>query len=90
MWVEPEAAAYTAPPPAKKPRKNSVEKPKIREIIDEGTRGITHTLTCEHKYSQTLTDKPSYIFSVFLERLICEIRQKCRNIEGEFSFGGDL
>ncbi len=42
MWVEPEAAAYTAPPPAKKPRKNSVEKPKIKEIIDEGTRGITH------------------------------------------------
>uniref|UniRef100_A0A672T5Y4 DNA (cytosine-5-)-methyltransferase n=1 Tax=Sinocyclocheilus grahami TaxID=75366 RepID=A0A672T5Y4_SINGR len=38
MWVEPEAAAYTAPPPAKKPRKNSVEKPKIKEIIDEGTR----------------------------------------------------
>ncbi|TRY88484.1 hypothetical protein DNTS_005164, partial [Danionella cerebrum] len=38
MWVEPEAAAYTAPPPAKKPRKNSIEKPKIKEIIDEGTR----------------------------------------------------
>nr|XP_055042689.1 DNA (cytosine-5-)-methyltransferase 3 alpha a [Misgurnus anguillicaudatus] len=55
MWVEPEAAAYTAPPPAKKPRKNSVEnkQPKIKEIIDEGTR----------------------------ERLIYEIRQKCRNIE---------
>uniref|UniRef100_A0A672T600 DNA (cytosine-5-)-methyltransferase n=1 Tax=Sinocyclocheilus grahami TaxID=75366 RepID=A0A672T600_SINGR len=40
MWVEPEAAAYTAPPPAKKPRKNSVEKPKIKEIIDEGTRVV--------------------------------------------------
>nr|AYE92133.1 DNA (cytosine-5-)-methyltransferase 8 [Gobiocypris rarus] len=53
MWVEPEAAAFTAPPPAKKPRKNSVEKPKIREIIDEGTR----------------------------ERLMYEVRQKCRNIE---------
>uniref|UniRef100_A0A8C1K655 DNA (cytosine-5-)-methyltransferase n=1 Tax=Cyprinus carpio TaxID=7962 RepID=A0A8C1K655_CYPCA len=53
MWVEPEAAAYTAPPPAKKPRKNSVEKPKIKEIIDEGTR----------------------------ERLVYEVRQKCRNIE---------
>lgn len=38
MWVEPEAAAYMAPPPTKKPRKNSVEKPKIKEIIDEGTR----------------------------------------------------
>lgn len=46
MWVEPEAAAYTAPP-AKKPRKSSLEKPKIKEIIDEGTRGISsnpHTL----------------------------------------------
>ncbi|XP_017310682.2 DNA (cytosine-5-)-methyltransferase 3 alpha a isoform X2 [Ictalurus punctatus] len=51
MWVEPEAAAYTAP--AKKPRKNSLEKPKIKEIIDEGTR----------------------------ERLVYEVRQKCRNIE---------
>ncbi|XP_062857876.1 DNA (cytosine-5-)-methyltransferase 3 alpha a [Trichomycterus rosablanca] len=37
MWVEPEAAAYSAPP-AKKPRKGSMEKPKIKEIIDEGTR----------------------------------------------------
>ncbi|XP_069571559.1 DNA (cytosine-5)-methyltransferase 3A-like isoform X7 [Brachyistius frenatus] len=36
MWAEPEAA-YT-PPPAKKPRKNTVEKAKIREVIDEGTR----------------------------------------------------
>ncbi|KAI4890315.1 hypothetical protein NFI96_019575, partial [Prochilodus magdalenae] len=50
MWVEPEAAAYTAP---KKPRKSSLEKPKIKEIIDEGTR----------------------------ERLVYEVRQKCRNIE---------
>lgn len=37
MWSEPEAA-YT-PPPAKKPRKNAAEKAKIREVIDEGTRG---------------------------------------------------
>ena len=37
-WAEPEAA-YTPPPPAKKPRKNTVEKAKIREVIDEGTRG---------------------------------------------------
>lgn len=37
MWAEPEAA-YT-PPPAKKPRKNAAEKVKIREVIDEGTRG---------------------------------------------------
>lgn len=37
MWAEPEAA-YT-PPPAKKPRKNTAEKAKIREVIDEGTRG---------------------------------------------------
>lgn len=38
MWVEPEAAAYT-PPPAKKPRKSTVEKPKVKEIVDERTRG---------------------------------------------------
>lgn len=46
MWVEPEAA-YT-PPPAKKPRKNSAEKAKIREVIDEGTRGKhnPHKSTC--------------------------------------------
>ncbi|KAL7872544.1 hypothetical protein SRHO_G00075270 [Serrasalmus rhombeus] len=50
MWVEPEAAACPAP---KKPRKSSLEKPKIKEIIDEGTR----------------------------ERLVYEVRQKCRNIE---------
>ncbi|KPP70556.1 DNA (cytosine-5)-methyltransferase 3A-like [Scleropages formosus] len=53
MWVEPEAAAYTPPPPAKKPRKSTTEKPKMKEIIDEGTR----------------------------ERLVYEVRQKCRNIE---------
>ncbi|XP_063297958.1 DNA (cytosine-5)-methyltransferase 3A-like isoform X2 [Pelobates fuscus] len=55
MWVEPEAAAYAPPPPAKKPRK-STEKPKVKEvkeIIDERTR----------------------------ERLVFEVRQKCRNIE---------
>ncbi|XP_075057191.1 DNA (cytosine-5)-methyltransferase 3A isoform X2 [Mixophyes fleayi] len=52
IWVEPEAAAYTPPPPAKKPRK-STEKPKVKEIIDERTR----------------------------ERLVYEVRQKCRNIE---------
>ncbi|XP_071388539.1 DNA (cytosine-5)-methyltransferase 3A-like isoform X6 [Centroberyx affinis] len=44
MWAEPEAA-YT-PPPAKKPRKNSAEKAKIREVIDEGTR---ERLICEIK-----------------------------------------
>uniref|UniRef100_A0A6Q2XY10 DNA (cytosine-5-)-methyltransferase n=1 Tax=Esox lucius TaxID=8010 RepID=A0A6Q2XY10_ESOLU len=37
MWAEPEAA-YTPPPPAKRPRKNAAEKHKIREVIDEGTR----------------------------------------------------
>uniref|UniRef100_A0A8C6UR33 DNA (cytosine-5-)-methyltransferase n=1 Tax=Neogobius melanostomus TaxID=47308 RepID=A0A8C6UR33_9GOBI len=36
MWVEPEAA-YT-PPPLKKPRKSSTEKPKAKDIIDERTR----------------------------------------------------
>uniref|UniRef100_A0A674E735 DNA (cytosine-5-)-methyltransferase n=1 Tax=Salmo trutta TaxID=8032 RepID=A0A674E735_SALTR len=41
VWVEPEAAAYT-PPPAKKPRKSTAaEKPKVKEMIDEGTRGKT-------------------------------------------------
>ncbi|XP_053291310.1 DNA (cytosine-5)-methyltransferase 3A isoform X4 [Pleuronectes platessa] len=52
IWAEPEAAAYT-PPPAKKPRKSAVEKPKVRDIIDERTR----------------------------ERLVHEVRQKCRSIE---------
>ncbi|XP_071777420.1 DNA (cytosine-5-)-methyltransferase 3 alpha a isoform X1 [Centroberyx gerrardi] len=44
IWAEPEAA-YT-PPPAKKPRKNSADKAKIREVIDEGTR---ERLICEIK-----------------------------------------
>lgn len=52
IWVEPEAAAYAPPPPAKKPRKTT-EKPKVKEIIDERTR----------------------------ERLVFEVRQKCRHIE---------
>uniref|UniRef100_UPI0037E722F4 DNA (cytosine-5)-methyltransferase 3A isoform X2 n=1 Tax=Semicossyphus pulcher TaxID=241346 RepID=UPI0037E722F4 len=52
MWVEPEAAAYT-PPPAKKPRKSTAEKPKVKDVIDERTR----------------------------ERLVLEVRQKCRSIE---------
>lgn len=38
MWVELEAAAYT-PPPAKKPRKSTAEKPKVKDIVDERTRG---------------------------------------------------
>lgn len=42
MWVEPEAAAYT-PPPAKKPRKSTAEKPKVKDIIDERTRGKVPT-----------------------------------------------
>ncbi|XP_028581153.2 DNA (cytosine-5)-methyltransferase 3A isoform X2 [Podarcis muralis] len=53
MWVEPETAAYAPPPPAKKPRKSTAEKPKVKEIIDERTR----------------------------ERLVYDVRQKCRNIE---------
>uniref|UniRef100_A0AAX7TQ20 DNA (cytosine-5-)-methyltransferase n=1 Tax=Astatotilapia calliptera TaxID=8154 RepID=A0AAX7TQ20_ASTCA len=52
IWVEPEAAAYT-PPPAKKPRKSTAEKPKVKDIIDERTR----------------------------ERLVYEVRQKCRSLE---------
>eukprot|EP00069_Balaena_mysticetus_P015174 bmy_22482T0 len=38
MGVEPEAVAYALPPPAKKPRKSTTEKPKVKEIIDERTR----------------------------------------------------
>lgn len=49
MWPEPEAA-YT-PPPAKKPRKNSAEKAKIREVIDEGTRGKHYT---KHNHMNTI------------------------------------
>ncbi|KAM9777567.1 DNA (cytosine-5)-methyltransferase 3A [Neosynchiropus ocellatus] len=52
MWAEPETAAYS-PPPAKKPRKSTVEKLKVKDIIDERTR----------------------------ERLVHEVRQKCRSIE---------
>ncbi|XP_041667947.1 DNA (cytosine-5)-methyltransferase 3A-like isoform X2 [Cheilinus undulatus] len=52
MWAEPEAAAYT-PPPAKKPRKSTAEKPKVKDIVDERTR----------------------------ERLVLEVRQKCRSLE---------
>ncbi|XP_077587156.1 DNA (cytosine-5)-methyltransferase 3A-like isoform X2 [Stigmatopora nigra] len=63
--AQPEAAAYTpppptpaptpapAPPPAKKPRKSTHEKPRVKDTVDEGTR----------------------------ERLIYEVRQKCRSIE---------
>lgn len=37
MWVEPEAAAYASPPPAKKPQRSTAEKPKDK-IIDDRTR----------------------------------------------------
>lgn len=36
--MDPEAAAYAPPPPAKKPRKSPTEKPKVTENIDECTR----------------------------------------------------
>lgn len=54
MWVEPEAAAYAPPPPAKKPRKSTTEKPKVKEIIDERTRGTTQEVSgfpCTHPSS---------------------------------------
>lgn len=51
MWGEPEAA-YT-PPPAKKPRKNTQEKAKIREVIDEGTRGKNAKKKIEIKKKKT-------------------------------------
>lgn len=93
MWVEPEAAAYTAPPPAKKPRKNSVEKPKIKEIIDEGTRGITNTHTCAKTNYLHISHEPQRLLMRVLfssERLVYEVRQKCRNLEGEFAVECDL
>lgn len=49
MWVEPEAAAYAPPPPAKKPRKSTTEKPKVKEIIDERTRGRSRALERESR-----------------------------------------
>uniref|UniRef100_A0A669EKZ5 DNA (cytosine-5-)-methyltransferase n=1 Tax=Oreochromis niloticus TaxID=8128 RepID=A0A669EKZ5_ORENI len=53
IWVEPEAAAYT-PPPAKKPRKSTAEKPKVKDIIDERTRALpvksTDVTTCLRVY----------------------------------------
>lgn len=99
MWVEPETAAYT-PPPAKKPRKSTAEKPKVKDIIDERTRGkVAHlSLLCPRNLSKTkkLKNKKKFevellpvsvtssIGCVFSERLIHDVRQKCRNIEGEF------
>lgn len=58
MWAEPEAA-YT-PPPAKKPRKNTAEKAKIREVIDEGTRG-KRTNTFQFKLFVFKTSLYSYL-----------------------------
>lgn len=57
------------PPPAKKPRKNSAEKAKIREVIDEGTRGKRTNAVfafSEFSYRETNT---LHIF--ILEGLIC-------------------
>lgn len=59
MWPEPEAA-YT-PLPAKKPRKNAAEKAKIREVIDEGTRG-KHTIT-QLQLKLLIFKKPTYSLS---------------------------
>ena len=49
MWVEPEAAAYAPPPPAKKPRKSTTEKPKVKEIIDAAYRRCEEILTANRK-----------------------------------------
>lgn len=55
MWVEPEAAAYAPPPPAKKPRKSTTqEKPKVKEIIDERTRGTHGGWGCLHAHHSFL------------------------------------
>lgn len=64
MWSEPEAA-YT-PPPAKKPRKNAAEKAKIREVIDEGTRGkqaITQQKLLLHRV------EPTTYLEVYLKKI---------------------
>jgi len=59
MWVEPEAAAYT-PPPAKKPRKSTAtEKPKVKDIIDERTRGEL-SLSEVSEFKEFLTRKHTH------------------------------
>lgn len=124
MWVEPEAAAYAPPPPAKKPRKSTTqEKPKVKEIIDERTRGIHRGWGCLHAHhsflrgvfwpgslwgwghkscSRLLSWGPCSLhpthggtwlgpgppdLPLSPERLVYEVRQKCRNIEGECGAG---
>ncbi len=71
MWAEPEAA-YT-PLPAKKPRKNAAEKAKIREVIDEGTRG---------KHTKQLVFKSQPTTSRFIcLRIFCKWRSEFHFIE---------
>lgn len=65
MWAEPEAA-YT-PPPAKKPRKNAVEKAKIREVIDEGTRG-KHTIIQFQLKLLIFKNEPTTSLYVYLKK----------------------
>lgn len=84
MWGEPEAAAYAPPPPAKKPRKSTTEKPKVKEIIDERTRGRWTQVAMLGGGSGH--GAPHFLTWTLLpsERLVYEVRQKCRNIEGEW------
>lgn len=63
MWSEPEAA-YT-PPPAKKPRKNAAEKAKIREVIDEGTRGKQAIMPFELKLLISRVEPTTYLKAYF-------------------------
>lgn len=66
MWSEPEAA-YT-PPPAKKPRKNAAEKAKIREVIDEGTRGKQAITQFEPKLLIPRVEPTTYL-EVYLKKI---------------------
>lgn len=67
MWAEPEAA-YT-PPPAKKPRKNAAEKTKIREVIDEGTRGKCANIQFQLKLL-IFINEPTTSFCVYFLKLL--------------------
>uniref|UniRef100_A0A3Q3FVU5 DNA (cytosine-5-)-methyltransferase n=1 Tax=Labrus bergylta TaxID=56723 RepID=A0A3Q3FVU5_9LABR len=75
MWAEPEAA-YT-PPPAKKPRKNSAEKAKIREVIDEGTRG-----KLEPHIFKINPSELSHLGT--MEVLMCGNNNCCRSVHAQF------
>ncbi|EDL78421.1 rCG64126 [Rattus norvegicus] len=81
--TEPEAAAYSPPPPAKKPRKSTTEKPKVKEIIDECTRGAPEVP--KHRGHLYLMWEPQcypgapHWWNVTLEHFIGGMCQNCKN-----------